>query len=496
LNKLFLKITFIVSVISFLSQYSYASSDSSSAKDEPPQTGVIFTLDGGGVRGVLQLYLLAALEEKLGEPLVNKVDLWGGTSVGGISVLALNKPRKDDPYTPQYRPKDLIKLYTTKGSKIFEKGYWQSIKSGWGFWGPRYSPSGIESVAKEYLGDTWLSQSIGKVIVSGFDTARYVPAFFKSESAKEKPDQEFLMRDVARLTSAAQTYFPPARITSKSGRVVEGIDGGNIANNITASALVEARKRLPAKDWLIVNFGTGKVSKTMDYKKAKGKGALFWVQPTISITMDGVSEVVHYQLNELFPPVKCDNDFYKQRYYRFQPVLPEKNSGLDDASPSNMRELCMIAERMVMEHDHELDAIADELRRRPSIHKPKVSSVPRLLTLKAEVDERDDFKEDGYEPIRGSDDERTPLLSVSSPSSYSTFVDEASLPLLRSPSVKQEKLEFKEERSDQESTKASAKIVPLHVVSPEASPETTREEPLKVKIKTIKIKEKEKDELL
>jgi hypothetical protein len=491
LNKLFLRFTFIIVFITVLSQNSYATSEStSSSKVQPPLTGVIFTLDGGGIRGLMQLYLLAALEEKLGEPLVNKVDLWGGTSVGGISVLALNKPRSDDPYTPQYRPKDLIKLFTTKGSKIFEKGYWQSIKSGWGLWGPRYSASGIESVAKEYLGDTWLSQSIGKVIVSGFDTARYIPAFFKSESAKERPDQEFLMKDVARLTSAAQTYFPPARIVSKSGRVVEGIDGGNVANNITASALVEARKRLPAKDWLIVNFGTGKVTKTMDYKKAKGKGALFWVQPTISITMDGVSEVVHYQLNELFPPVKCDNDFYKQRYYRFQPVLPEKNSGLDDASPSNIRELCIIAERAVIEHDHELDAIAEELRRRPSIHKPKVSSVPRLLTLKAEGDGGEDFKEDGYESIRGSDDERMPLLSVASTSSYSTFTAEEDLPLLRSPSVKQEKLEFKEEKGEKESTTSRIKLVSLQ--SP--SLEDAREEPLKIKTKATKAKEK--DELL
>lgn len=50
----------------------------------PPTKGpVIFSLDGGGARGMIQLGLLQELENRLeGVPLVELPDLCGGTSVG------------------------------------------------------------------------------------------------------------------------------------------------------------------------------------------------------------------------------------------------------------------------------------------------------------------------------------------------------------------------------------------------------------------------------
>lgn len=352
----------IVLLSTLISNYAEASSSSSSEESgsSTKKTAVIFTIDGGGTRGIMPAVMLDAIQKKLGSDLAPKVHMWGGASVGGIEAMMLNVPRDDDPTQPKYSPKDLIDLMPLEGSRIFPKSWYNTITSGGGLWAPHYPSSGIEDVALQYFGDTYLSQSLSNVIVSGFDIGRNMPVFFKSSSAKVKEESDFHMRDVARLTSSAQTYFPVAQIQSRTGRTVCGIDGGNVCNNITMSAIVEARKKFPdATDWLVVNFGTGSVVKTVDYDSIQNKGMLYWVRPTINITMDGVSSVVDYQLNELLPPVELGDGYYKRRYYRFQPTIPESLSGLD--SVENLSALRMIAENYVQEHDSEFTAIAEEL---------------------------------------------------------------------------------------------------------------------------------------
>lgn len=358
---------FIIKYFALLAAFSLTSAEASSSSSSSEESGsstkktaVIFTIDGGGTRGIMPAVMLDAIQKKLGSDLATKVHMWGGASVGGIEAMMLNVPSDEDPTQPKYSPKDLIDLMPLEGARIFPKSWYNTITSGGGLFGPHYPSSGIEDVALHYFGDTYLSQSLSNVIVSGFDIGRNMPVFFKSSSAKVKEDSDFHMRDVARLTSSAQTYFPVAQIQSRTGKVVCGIDGGNVCNNITMSAIVEARKKFPeATDWLVVNFGTGRVVKTVDYDTIQNKGMLYWVRPTINITMDGVSSVVDYQLNELLPPVELGDGYFKRRYYRFQPTIPESLSSLD--SVENLTSLRMIAENYVQEHDSEFTAIAEEL---------------------------------------------------------------------------------------------------------------------------------------
>lgn len=389
----------------------FASHDTTLADDteRTNKTVVIFTIDGGGTRGILPAVMLDALQKKVGQELTPLVHMWGGTSVGGIEALMLNTPSSDDPTKPAYTPQDLINLMPQEGPRIFPKSLYNSVTSLWGLYSPMYSSTGIEDVADDYFGETYLSESLSNVIVAGFDITRNVPIFFKSTSAKVKEEADFKMKDVARFTSSAQTYFPVASIQSKTGRVVSGIDGGNVCNNITMCAIVEARKKFPnATDWLVVNFGTGRVVKTVDYDSVRDKGALHWVRPTISITMDGVSSVVDYQLNELLPPVELGDGYYKRRYYRFQPVIPESLSALD--SVENLASLRMIAETFVQEHDAEFDAIAEELR---SINGKKRNSKRLYPILSSRTSQREPKDSDDISGSRDLDDLSASLESLS-----------------------------------------------------------------------------------
>jgi patatin-like phospholipase/acyl hydrolase len=64
----------------------------STAQLKPKYSGVrILTLDGGGVRGLVELKLLKAVESALGGkiPIQRFFDLIGGTSTGGLVALGL-----------------------------------------------------------------------------------------------------------------------------------------------------------------------------------------------------------------------------------------------------------------------------------------------------------------------------------------------------------------------------------------------------------------------
>lgn len=89
------------------------------------------------------------------------------------------------------------------------------------------------------------------------------------KSILEKTGENFYMKDVARGSSAAPTYFEPHMMTSLSGNTEYClIDGAMAANNPALCAYVEARTLFPhAVKFLIISIGTGRVPQHWDYKK-------------------------------------------------------------------------------------------------------------------------------------------------------------------------------------------------------------------------------------
>ena len=78
----------------------------------------------------------------------------------------------------------------------------------------------------------------------------------------------------------------------------------------------------------ILSLGTGYEKKSYEYNQAKDWGMLGWIKPLINIMMSGVSEVVDYQLNEIYQAVKAPG-----QYLRISTELPiTVNSEMDDAS--------------------------------------------------------------------------------------------------------------------------------------------------------------------
>ena len=144
------------------------------------------------------------------------------------------------------------------------------------------------------------------------------------------------MRQVARATSAAPTYFPPEKIpTADPLQYYALIDGGVIANNPALCAYAEAIKMGRAGEGvLMVSIGTGELRHPLRYDEANRWGQLEWAQPVLDVALQGSSETVDYQLQQLL-----NTGGPSQAYYRFQLSLTADAQEMDNASDANIKHL-------------------------------------------------------------------------------------------------------------------------------------------------------------
>ncbi len=296
--------------------------------------------------------LLAWLERKTGQPVSRLFDLIAGTSTGGILALGLVRP--DDHGQPAFSAEQMASLYEREGNRIFSRNLWHRFRSLGSIGDQKYPSGGVDQVLRRYFDQTRLSQALTSTLVPSYEIERRVPFFFKSESARALPSHDFPMWQVARATSAAPTYFEPARLTAaRPGDYWALIDGGVFANNPAACALVEARKQFPgAPGYLVCSLGTGVLTRSFAYGDACHWGVARWAKPVLDIVLDSVSETVNYQLNQLLPPGD---------YFRFQTSLQRGSEKLDDTNPHHIRGLRLLGEKMIRDNAKALDSLATRL---------------------------------------------------------------------------------------------------------------------------------------
>ena len=316
----------------------------------------VLSIDGGGIRGIIPALILEEIENRTHKPISTLFNLITGTSTGGIISLALVKPSKNG--SPEYKAGDIVKLYENEGSKIFSRDLWHTVTSIDNLLEEKYTNSGIANVLSHYFGDTLLSSSLTEVIIPSYEIELRSPWFFKSKKAREKDkDSDFFMRDVARATSAAPTYFEPISIKAYGGNTYFSfIDGGVFANNPSMCAYVEAKSMYKRDDILVVSLGVGEHTRPISYKNAKDWGLAMWAKPILGVVFDGVSSTVDYQLKELLPKINGLN-----RYYRFQSRLDIGSDEMDNTSKSNINALKLLAHDIINENKDSLDALTKQL---------------------------------------------------------------------------------------------------------------------------------------
>lgn len=315
----------------------------------------VLSIDGGGIRGIIPAVVLTELERRTGKPIASLFDLIAGTSAGGIIALGLTRP--DARKKPVYTAADTVDFFEEEGLRIFSRSLFHTVNSVDGLLTAKYPSEGIDKVLHKYFGSTYLDEAITPVLVTAYEIERRAAFFFKSHKAKINEARNFLMREVARATSAAPTYFDPVQIKTKDVRDYYAlIDGGVYASNPAMCAYVEAKAMFPTADCIVVSLGTGVHTRPLRFTDACGWGKSRWAQPILDIVFDGISDTVHHQLKLLLPVEK-----QLTRYYRLQAHLEKGDDDLDNTSRENIRILKLMAEEIIQQQDEVLSGLAKQL---------------------------------------------------------------------------------------------------------------------------------------
>lgn len=171
----------------------------------------VLSIDGGGIRGIIPGTILNYIETEIqrlkGDDvrLADYFDLIACTSTGGILTCCYLIP--DENGKSKYTAKYALDIYLDKGAHIFQLGAWQNIKSLFGIARPKYSTDSIEGELKNYFQDTKIFDLRRPCIVTSYDSSNRKTLFFNQADKDKYPESNYLVRDVARATSAAPTYF-------------------------------------------------------------------------------------------------------------------------------------------------------------------------------------------------------------------------------------------------------------------------------------------------
>ncbi|MGE4158884.1 MAG: patatin-like phospholipase family protein [Planctomycetota bacterium] len=265
----------------------------------------ILSLDGGGIRGLLSIVLMERLENDT-PGFLGKVDLFAGTSTGGILALALAGGT----------PLSLLRqFYEGAGQAIFGDSLADNVKDLGSATGAQYSNHGLRRAIRQLFGDKKLMDLKGRVLIPAFDldnnsqdprSRSWAPKFFHNFPGEDSDGEEFCAH-VALATSAAPTYFPSW----------EGfIDGGVVAANPSMAALAQTQdarsfpKRPALSRLRLLSLGTGVSLKSIEGREHDW-GKLQWVSPLIEIMFSGVSGVADFQCRQILG----------DHYHRLNPVF-------------------------------------------------------------------------------------------------------------------------------------------------------------------------------
>ena len=252
----------------------------------------------------------------------------GGTSTGGIICLALNSENPDTGAI--YTASNILDKYRENADQIFKRRQdlsddmrklidWLGLydKDGPGFFETQYS-DGIDDFLEKIFGkETYISELTTdcNVSVCSYDLTNGKPYYFNNIRAQEEEEEDYLVWQVAKATSAAPTFFPGASIKNLSGEERKFIDGGVVINNPTLMLYNQARILHPEAKIEMLSLGTGEVKKIYDLGDDAGASA--WYSDLIEIMMRGQSQIAEVEMLAL-------SSLYQSVYYRWQQELKDE----------------------------------------------------------------------------------------------------------------------------------------------------------------------------
>lgn len=262
----------------------------------------ILTIDGGGILGIIPAKILDRLSSQ--NAYLEKIDLFAGTSTGGILAAALAAKIPTD---------KIVSIYKDEGDDIFrDRGFWDIISFD-EMVRANYSSNGLYKILKKYFGSKKYKECETRCLIASFDLEKSVdgmpnharPKFFDSH---DENDGELQIIDIAMMTSAAPTFFP-----TYNGFADGVLAANNPSDSAIAFAMNQGKKREEIK---LLSFGTGFqpfVVKDRNSKHGHDWGLCQWGPIFLQLFINGSNITSDYRSKQ----------FLAENYLRINPLIKE-----------------------------------------------------------------------------------------------------------------------------------------------------------------------------
>ncbi|KAH8587298.1 hypothetical protein B0O99DRAFT_527023 [Bisporella sp. PMI_857] len=342
----------------------------------PTATARLLSIDGGGVRGIIPLIILQALEERVGlpYPVYGNFDFIFGTSAGGITALALRIGLSIE---------DCIALYERVAKQAFElhllSSYLAILISL--FTDGIYPTQNLDAALQEVYGsdktilDCSSATAMGIKIGVVASTMKPEPFLFTNYNGLgDREDKKYekygvllgdaLVWEIARSTSAAPGFFTPKKIAGL-GKFQDG--GLTQNNNPLRLALQEIKALFPddpfaKRSTLKVSLGTGKApDRDPDMYGSSSWWRDMWLFRLVRAfwsSIDGRESSDATRSKEASNFEEEPRNVNKRRrgeYFRLNVEFRSRQPRLDDSS--KMPEMKILAQEAML-HSKQLDRLA------------------------------------------------------------------------------------------------------------------------------------------
>jgi patatin-like phospholipase/acyl hydrolase len=289
------------------------------------KTANCLSINGGGSKGLIALYQIDYLFERMGKNFFLHWDFIGGTSTGSLITALLVKG---------YSPKQIIEIYERELPKIFKKKILRLLTDK-----SKYSNDYIISLANNLLGSTKLGDLKQNIVIPTVNTSQNKVKIFKSHDEKDK---EYKLSDVVVASSSAPFYFPAYKIGNDYYK-----DGGLAMNNPSDILLTECR----LNDFKVINIlsiTTGSTENRVTNAEKKGN---------IRSVPEMLNEILYLQDIKTHGIVSKEYELSTKGYYeRCESYIVNSSGSIDDVCKSNILAMKKDGQLSVLQNLNKLNA--------------------------------------------------------------------------------------------------------------------------------------------
>lgn len=220
----------------------------------------VLSLDGGGSHLLIQLGILACLEEDTGTSSYDLFDMIAGSSSGGmLSCMILGRCMSALELIELAVQGDLLQYMMTE-HKFLRLFHQLQIY-------PKYLGSTKRKVLQSELTDLRLSSLEKRIFIPCFNLSTDQLEVFTNDNPSD-----FLLSEIADACTAAPSFYPPVQMEDGDWR----IDGGVGMNNPGLSSYIHAQHCWESNEIRVLAIGSGWRSFSLQGASACVYGGLQW----------------------------------------------------------------------------------------------------------------------------------------------------------------------------------------------------------------------------